>query len=193
MKNRSHYFQHTHTHTTHRFLKAWNVRSSQFSDDENDECWENEITRLDQPVSVGNTLEQCTPIPSNCIERLLGITLVSENGGALAGVIIAILIVLIALYFVSSTQDGISGSILNVVKEPNMSQLIFRFCQWFLALLTFSLWSSSENSDCCSGGNFLVAMGVCITSFLSCFVFDTLLHSLIRYSCGCTQCFSCFS
>ena len=80
----------------------------------------------------------------------------------MAGVIIAIVIVLIALYFVSSTQDEISGSILNVVKEPNMSQLIFRFCQWFLALLTFSLWSSSENSDCCSGGNFLVAMGVLV-------------------------------
>ena len=48
-----------------------------------DECWENEITRLDQAVSVGNTLEQCTPIPDNCIESLLGITLVSENGGAL--------------------------------------------------------------------------------------------------------------
>ena len=45
--------------------------------------------------------------------------------------IIAILIVLIALYFVSSTQDGISGSILNVVKEPNMSQFIFRFFNGF--------------------------------------------------------------
>lgn len=141
-------------------MKAWNVRSSQFSDDATDECWENEITRLDQSVNVGNEVVQCIPIPDNCIESLLGITLVAENGGALAGVIIAIVIVLIALYFVASTQDEISGSILNIVKEPNTSQIIFRFVQWFLSLLTFSLWSSSENSDCCSGGQFLVAMGV---------------------------------
>jgi len=150
------------TSNTGVYLKVWNVRSSQWSSDPADEPWKNEITRLDQSVAVGDSLVQCTPIPDNCIESLLGLSFVEENGGALAGILIAIIIFLIALYFLSSTQDGMSRGILDVVKEPTLSHILFRFFQWFLALLTFSLWSSSENSDCCSGGNFLLAMGVLV-------------------------------
>lgn len=104
---------------------------------------------------------QCTPIPQNCISRLLGISVFEENAGALAGVIIAIIFFLAALYFVS-TKDELAGSILDVVKEPNLYQFLFRFVQWFLALLTFSLYASSENSDCCDGGKFLLACGILV-------------------------------
>jgi len=54
------------TGTADVFIKIWNVRETEWSDQVADEPWQNEITRVDQPVTVGTALVACKPKPTEC-------------------------------------------------------------------------------------------------------------------------------
>eukprot|EP00939_MAST-03C_sp_MAST-3C-sp1_P002536 g2536.t1 len=161
------------------YLKAWNVRTSQFSTDASDEPWRNEMTRVDYSVSVGSALVQCTPIPANCLAALSGSDIVDANPGALAGIIICVLVIVVVLFFMASNRPSVFATLKAFFYGVNSTpHMVVRGVECFLALCAFALWSESDganSSDCdCKGpGDFLVAMGVLIWIYTG--VFFTLI------------------
>jgi len=148
------------------YLKAWNVRSTQWSDNVADEPWTNELTRVDYTVSVGDAVVQCTPIPSQCLAALAGtFTDVEENPGALAGIIICFIVLVVVLYFVATNERVSSAMLSFFVGSDKVAHLLTRVLECFLALCTFALWASDDETgadgcNCESEGALLISAGV---------------------------------
>lgn len=149
------------------YLKVWNVRVSQWEDGiAANAPWENEITRVDRNVDVGDSVVTCTPIPDDCLEALgLATGVTGTDGGALAGAIVCFMVVLV-LVFVCTSYPSLASYVETHTKGlKSVVHAAVRFLECFLSLVAFASWSSSEGlntCDCDEGGNFLIAMGVLV-------------------------------
>ena len=154
------------------YIKIWNVRASDWSDNVDDTPWTNEMTRVDQPITPGDALVQCTPVPEElgCETSSSNTTpasATSPNKGALAGAIIALLVVTAAAAAMAFEVEAVSmaagKAVASFIEQPAMHAVVCG-CESSLALFAFAFWASEDTGPCgCDGtSDFFLAAGVLI-------------------------------